>query len=107
MGTSTWVSAGGEGADPQAAAHRSCHGPRSGPPERPLTAPCIDQLMHTSGVAGLGHPPEFREPVAPGLGVEGRTLAQHDSRVTTIMVRDHGIGIGAEQLPVFFTRFGR
>jgi DNA topoisomerase VI subunit B len=34
-------------------------------------------------------------------------LAQHDSRVTTIMVRDHGIGIGAEQIPVFFTRFGR
>src|ERR1019366_649797 len=74
VGTSTWVSAGGEGADPQAAPHRSGHGPRRGPPERPLTAPCIDQLMHTSGVAGLGHPPEFREPVAPGLGAEGRNF---------------------------------
>jgi hypothetical protein len=43
-----------------------------------------------------------------GNGAERQiTLAQHDSRVTTIMVRDHGIGIGAEQIPVFFTRFGR
>jgi signal transduction histidine kinase len=31
----------------------------------------------------------------------------HDSRVAIIMVRDHGIGIGAEQIPILFTRFGR
>lgn len=45
----------------------------------------------------------------PGRNEQHITLAHHDSRVTTIMVRDHGIGIGigAEQIPVFFTRFGR
>jgi hypothetical protein len=65
--------------------------------------------MHKSGVVGSAHPPGFSTPAAPALEVERRTLAQHDSRVTTIMVRDHGIGIGigAEQIPVFFTRFGR
>jgi signal transduction histidine kinase len=40
-------------------------------------------------------------------GGEIEIRLDHDSRVATIMVRDHGIGIGAEQIPVLFTRFGR
>jgi signal transduction histidine kinase len=31
----------------------------------------------------------------------------HDSRVATIVVQDHGIGIGADQIPMLFSRFGR
>jgi hypothetical protein len=65
----------------------------------------VDQSLHTSGVVGSAYPSEFGASAAKRLGVDGIPLAQHDSRVTTIMVRDHGIG--AEQIPVFFTRFGR
>ncbi len=31
----------------------------------------------------------------------------HDSRVATMVVQDHGIGISAEQIPMLFSRFGR
>ncbi|MGA7989596.1 MAG: HAMP domain-containing sensor histidine kinase [Candidatus Dormiibacterota bacterium] len=31
----------------------------------------------------------------------------HDSRVATIVVQDHGMGIGAAQIPMLFSRFGR
>lgn len=79
--------------------------PRGGHPRAAGSG--MDQSMHTSGVVGLAHPPGFTTPVGEVREVEQRTLAHHDSWVTTIMVRDHGIGIGAEQIPVFVTRFGR
>jgi signal transduction histidine kinase len=43
---------------------------------------------------------------SPGGG-EIEIRLDHDSRAAIIMVRDHGIGISAEQIPLLFTRFGR
>ncbi|HUZ68480.1 MAG TPA: HAMP domain-containing sensor histidine kinase [Candidatus Saccharimonadales bacterium] len=40
-------------------------------------------------------------------GGEIEIRLDRDSRVAIIVVRDHGIGIGAEQIPMLFTRFGR
>jgi hypothetical protein len=36
----------------------------------------MDQSILETGVVGLAHPPEFSGPVAQGLAVERRTLAQ-------------------------------
>ena len=47
-----------------------------GHPERPLTALCIDQSLHTSGVVGSADPREFSTPVARGLAIGGVSLAQ-------------------------------
>ena len=40
-------------------------------------------------------------------GGEIEIRAARDGRVASVMVRDHGIGISAEQIPFLFTRFGR
>jgi signal transduction histidine kinase len=32
---------------------------------------------------------------------------EHDDRVARVLIRDHGIGINAEQAHMLFTRFGR
>jgi signal transduction histidine kinase len=34
-------------------------------------------------------------------------VGEHDGRVASVLVRDHGIGINAEQAHLLFTRFGR
>ena len=43
---------------------------------------------------------------SPGGG-EIEISCEHDDREATILVRDHGIGINAEQAHLLFTRFGR
>jgi signal transduction histidine kinase len=43
---------------------------------------------------------------SPGGG-EIEIACDHDDREATVMVRDHGIGINAEQAHLLFTRFGR
>jgi signal transduction histidine kinase len=40
-------------------------------------------------------------------GGEIEVSCEHDGRVASIVVRDHGIGINAEQAHLLFTRFGR
>lgn len=43
---------------------------------------------------------------SPGGG-EIEIACEHDERTVSILVRDHGIGINAEQAHLLFTRFGR
>ena len=43
---------------------------------------------------------------SPGGG-EIEVACEHDGRVARVKVRDHGIGINAEQAHLLFTRFGR
>ena len=40
-------------------------------------------------------------------GGEIEIACDHDEREATVLVRDHGIGINAEQAHLLFTRFGR
>jgi two-component system phosphate regulon sensor histidine kinase PhoR len=40
-------------------------------------------------------------------GGEIEITCDHDEREATVLVRDHGIGINAEQAHLLFTRFGR
>jgi hypothetical protein len=43
---------------------------------RPMTGACTDQSLHTSGVVGSAHPPEFSEPWRRRWRLEGLSLAQ-------------------------------
>ena len=43
---------------------------------------------------------------SPGGG-DIEVACEHDGRVARVTVRDHGIGINAEQAHMLFTRFGR
>ena len=74
---------------------------------KPRSEHAGDQLFTNMHISVIADGSSIHERRNAGRTSEWVTLAQHDSRVTTIMVRDHGIGIGAEQIPVFFTRFGR
>ena len=40
-------------------------------------------------------------------GGDIQVRVDHDSRVATVAVQDHGIGIGDDQIPILFSRFGR
>jgi hypothetical protein len=43
---------------------------------RPMTGACTDQSLHTSGVVGSAHPPEFSTAGARAAEVDGLSLAQ-------------------------------